>query len=444
ITNAGAGGLGLYIADGPTPTLLARAEPDGNDLPDRLISGVPGAGQGSAVAPTLNDAGQAAFPAFIAPAGTTNPDYFALRTDQVTQELNAAFGPGNPAYEDDQIIQISSGASVDAGIGFSLNALGQIVTETFDATSSTFELIRLSPAGATAGQDNVQVVADYGQASPIDSAVVLTYSGTTKHAINLNGQVAFTSNTSGDPQGTPDGNGLFLYDDLLGIRTVAQAGAAVPGQPGETFVASGFGTAGGGDRFALNDAGEVAFFAKLAEAGQAGTATDALFVWDAEEGLTEVVRTGASLLGGTVSRFGFSGGTNERGNERSGLNNAGEVAFSFELVDGRTGVARWSRGSNVNGDYDDSGTVEQGDLNLVLNNWGVDTSPDAGGLVAVPIGWVNDPPMGLIDQVELNRVLNNWGASVAPNLRGLVENSSVPEPTWAVAALAVGASLRRR
>ncbi|MEM7577469.1 MAG: choice-of-anchor tandem repeat NxxGxxAF-containing protein [Planctomycetota bacterium] len=434
-SGSSAGGLGLYIADGPTPTLLARTEPNGNDLSDRLLSGVPGAAQGSAVTPALNDAGQAAFPGFVSPAGAIVPDAFALRTDQVTQELNVAFGPGNLAYEDDQAIAIAGISSLGAGIGFSLNASGQIVTETFDRTSSTYELIRLSPNGSTAGQDTVEIVADYGSSSPIDSAVVLTYSGQTKHTLNLNGQVAFTSKTSSNPMGAPDGDGLFLFDDLLGVQTIAQSGQSVPGASGEVFRENGFEPAGDGARFALNDAGQVAFFARLGSAGNGSSETDTLLFWDPNEGLIEVVRVGASLLGDTVESFGFSGGTNERGNERSGLNNAGEIAFSFALTDGRTGVAVWSQGGTLAGDYNDSGSVEQGDLNLVLNNWGQDASADDDGLVGIPVGWVNDPPEGQIDQEELNRVLNNWGQALPPSFGDDSNESTVPEPGLLLASL---------
>ncbi len=57
------------------------------------------------------------------------------------------------------------------------------------------------------------------------------------------------------------------------------------------------------------------------------------------------------------------------------------------------------------GDYNANGQVEQGDLDLVLQNWGLDTS---GG--PVPAGWVSDLPDGQIDQGELDRVLQNWGS----------------------------------
>ncbi|MEM1027244.1 MAG: hypothetical protein AAGJ38_04095, partial [Planctomycetota bacterium] len=76
-------------------------------------------------------------------------------------------------------------------------------------------------------------------------------------------------------------------------------------------------------------------------------------------------------------------------------------------------------------------SVEQGDLNLVLNNWGQDAPFDSKG----------DPfATATVDQEELNRVLNNWGSSAAPSFAG----SAVPEPALA-AVVGVGLlGLRRR
>ncbi len=91
----------------------------------------------------------------------------------------------------------------------------------------------------------------------------------------------------------------------------------------------------------------------------------------------------------------------------------------------------------LEGDFDGSGQVEQGDLDLVLQNWGLDT--DANGL---PTGWINDNEnLGQIEQTELDRVLSNWGSLAAPDLSG----ASVPEPAAlsAVAAL-LTLTLRRR
>ncbi|MEM7577137.1 MAG: PEP-CTERM sorting domain-containing protein [Planctomycetota bacterium] len=85
------------------------------------------------------------------------------------------------------------------------------------------------------------------------------------------------------------------------------------------------------------------------------------------------------------------------------------------------------------GDYDDSGQVEQGDLNLVLNNWGLDA----------PFASNGDPfASSQVDQEELNRVLNNWGdTTVSPDLSGF----TVPEPASAALVMAgLGLLARRR
>jgi len=84
----------------------------------------------------------------------------------------------------------------------------------------------------------------------------------------------------------------------------------------------------------------------------------------------------------------------------------------------------------IPGDYNNSGLVEQGDLDLVLGFWG----SEAGD---VPATWENDPPVGFVDQAELDKVLGNWG-SQAP---GLAATAAVPEPTTVVMGLLAAALL---
>ncbi|MEM1098302.1 MAG: PEP-CTERM sorting domain-containing protein [Planctomycetota bacterium] len=96
----------------------------------------------------------------------------------------------------------------------------------------------------------------------------------------------------------------------------------------------------------------------------------------------------------------------------------------------------------ITGDYNGNGQVEQGDLNIVLNNWGSPLLPADGIAVdALPNGASFD---GLIDQNELNAVLNNWGSTATPDLPGFA-TTSLPEPATA-ALLGLGglATLRRR
>jgi hypothetical protein len=75
------------------------------------------------------------------------------------------------------------------------------------------------------------------------------------------------------------------------------------------------------------------------------------------------------------------------------------------------------------GDYNGNGTVEQGDLDLVLLNWGAIAHPG----MLTRMGWTNDfATRPTVDQDDLDRVLLNWGEEVAvPPL----QSAGVPEPT---------------
>ncbi|MEM1444939.1 MAG: hypothetical protein AAGF84_02700 [Planctomycetota bacterium] len=85
------------------------------------------------------------------------------------------------------------------------------------------------------------------------------------------------------------------------------------------------------------------------------------------------------------------------------------------------------------GDYDGSGAVEQGDLNLVLSNWGSD---DLAGLD----GWVSQRPLiGRVDQEELNTVLSQWGATLASPTE-----TAVPEPAAGGVLVLMGYAFARR
>lgn len=91
-------------------------------------------------------------------------------------------------------------------------------------------------------------------------------------------------------------------------------------------------------KFTLNERGQVAFFATLSNNEKS------LLVHDDQWGMVEVTRTGREFLGGTITALDFNGTTVSVVVPRQGssLNNAGELAFRFALMDGRTGIAVWS------------------------------------------------------------------------------------------------------
>jgi hypothetical protein len=101
------------------------------------------------------------------------------------------------------------------------------------------------------------------------------------------------------------------------------------------------------------------------------------------------------------------------------ITDGGEEAFAFRNLF----VEAIEQGGSVSGggDYNQNGLVEQGDLDLVLLNWG---SAD------VPVGWTFDLPDGNIDQSELDGVLLNWG-----NVAGRSTAAAVPEPSSLAIAL---------
>jgi hypothetical protein len=156
-------------------------------------------------------------------------------------------------------------------------------------------------------------------------------------AINDAGQVAFKAllaATAGGSSGTSADNiGLFIGDGTGSVEQVVRRGQAAP---------DGNGVFSNPDDPALNDAGQAAFIAPLTNTLGGATDDNGLFFYDPSLGLIQVVREGDAMLGSTVTELAFNNGAGGRGEERSGLNNAGQVAYSFELADGTEGVAIWT------------------------------------------------------------------------------------------------------
>ncbi len=87
----------------------------------------------------------------------------------------------------------------------------------------------------------------------------------------------------------------------------------------------------------------------------------------------------------------------------------------------------------MSGDYNGNGQIEQGDLDLVLQNWGAFGSE-------LEVGLYGHGP-GQIGQGSLDAVLTSWGEATAPEFTG----SAVPEPvSGSIGLVAAVLAYRRR
>lgn len=107
-----------------------------------------------------------------------------------------------------------------------------------------------------------------------------------------------------------------------------------------------------------------------------------------------------------------------QGEHRIEVDVDGETLIFDIVVDDAGYTLSQVLGAILEGDYNGDGFVSQADLDLVLLNWGQDSSAD------IPAGWINDLPDSAISQNELDGVLLNWGS-------GSGASSVVPEPTTA-------------
>ncbi|MEM1213175.1 MAG: choice-of-anchor tandem repeat NxxGxxAF-containing protein, partial [Planctomycetota bacterium] len=169
-----------------------------------------------------------------------------------------------------------------------------------------------------------------GQAAPDNNG---SFSGFGNPALNDAGQAAFVSTLTGTAGGTSDDFGIFRSDGSSGgLTQLAREGQAAPDNNG-SFLS--FNTP------ALNDAGQAVFRGRLT--GTAGGSSDdrGLYFYDDLLGLIQIAREGDPFLGSTLTNLSFIPGSTLQ-DEGSGLNELGQVAYSFSLADGRQGIALYT------------------------------------------------------------------------------------------------------
>ncbi len=139
------------------------------------------------------------------------------------------------------------------------------------------------------------------------------------------------------------------------------------------------------DALAYSDNGHLAFLAELSDTVNGPLAGRGLFVYDPEQGLTEVVKVGDSLMGSTVSSVLFYGSYGSVSlqapdSSLSGLNSAGQVGFGFALAGGGAGVAIWTPDEPVAAaDFDEDGDVDGDDLIQWRGDFSFNGESDADG-----------------------------------------------------------------
>jgi hypothetical protein len=220
-------------------------------------------------------------------------------------------------------------------------------------------------------------------------------------SLNDAGTVAFTSEFTG---GTDLGSGVYLADSST-TTLVALEDVELP-NGGKYF--RRFFT----ESLALNESSQLAFLAELSNTANGAAAGRALFRYDPTGGLEEILRTGDSFAGDTIASLNFVGDfysaalpANQRqapDADFSGLNDAGQVAFSFSLSNGSTGIALWSPGSNgLPGDYNSNGVVDALDYTVWRNHLNQSfTLPNEKPDAATP---------GLVDQEDYLFWKQNYG-----------------------------------
>lgn len=259
--------------------------------------------------PDVNTSGQVAFVANVAPStlGIYRGAGGALTT--IAREGDEVF----PGWILRDLAPVEGVPINDHGrVAFRAGILDLNLAAVFLGNGTTTERLAYSGQTPDAGQPGVVPNA-------IDRDVQL----------NNRNQVVFTGQTSNAF------DGIFRAEPGH-LLAIAREGGPVPGTVSGTFLGGLWGTT-----FDLNERGDVAF---LATFQTGGVPQSGIFLYTDETGLLPaLVQTGTPLNGGFVESLYFIGvnydNTGFSQGESSGLDDAGNVVFRYELTNGEEGVA---------------------------------------------------------------------------------------------------------
>ncbi len=217
---------------------------------------------------------------------------------------------------------------------FVFNNLGQAAFATQDIVGDPANPLSRRTALFRADGNSLNEVVRTGDPAPGGSGTISIFrtsnSFNVQPLLNNRGQLAFEASISGSIGGSADGLGLFLTDPAATSSTeVARTGQPTPDGNAflsfpSTFAFPLLNT------MSLSDHGDVAFVANLTGPSVKGPNDLALYLWCAGQ-MVQVARKGDPLLGSTISGFGLFQ-----------LNNADQIAYIFNLADGRFGIALWA------------------------------------------------------------------------------------------------------
>lgn len=333
---------GIYRSDQPNSVVqLAGAgdlAPDGNGSFANFSD------------PALNQAGQVAFFATVRDTTGGSTDNNGLYLGDGTADILQIVRKGQTAPD--------GNGSFEMFANHALNDAGQTVfwSELADTLGGVEAREGIFLAD---GEGSLVPIARGGDPPPDANG---SFIGLEWPALNNSGQVAFLGDLSGTSDGEGDNRGIFLGSGPGDFTQIARKGEQVPGGNGTFF---DFGSTVSGSRgVALNNVGQTAFLGELSGTSGGSSDNQALYLHDEVHGLTEVARLGDAYLGSNISSLGFATGHGHHGDERSGLNDIGQIAYSFELADGRSGIAIAQVLPDVPGDYNADGMVDAADFAL--------------------------------------------------------------------------------
>jgi hypothetical protein len=322
-TNGGTGdNQAIYRWNGPAQPLVPIV---------RKGDSAPGAGTFTGTAfqasqafaePVMNNAGQVAFSAAIVnPADGFDNGLFIGNGTEITQIARR-------------------GAAVPGGGGTLFNFSAPALNNAGQAAFAANYLSNSNWDGVFRGDGTTTTpIAKTGDPAPDGSGLLRDAFGSPV-ALNDAGQVAFVTSITPNPGGQIRA-GLFRGDGTPGgLDMIAREATPSPDGDG---VFSSVGSAGA---FAMNEGGQLVFTAGLDIDPNNVTPTEewGLFFHDDDLGVVKIVRQNDPFLGSTVTDFDFAGNStaSHLPDGRTGLNDPGQVAFTFALADGRVGLAVWS------------------------------------------------------------------------------------------------------